>query len=210
MRSSSPYVRRALATAAPLWGALFLLSCTGARQHTYYQYYYPLEREIAAINEVAYPEGLYTVVAGDTPSSVAARLDVPPNVLYEANAIEAGSTLSVGEVLVVPRPASAPARMGAHGARVDLPGGRSDAPAGRVAIVGESGAVYALSAGRVIGVHRQYPSLGDVVIIETQRQRVVYSGAFTPTVEPGSEVGAGEVIGEGAREGGVTARSFDK
>jgi septal ring factor EnvC (AmiA/AmiB activator) len=43
-------------------------------------------------------------------------------------------------------------------------------------------------------VHRGYPGLGDVVIIESDAEKVIYSGTFAPAVSQGVAVSAGDVI----------------
>lgn len=78
--------------------------------------------------------------------------------------------------------------------------------------VGADGIVKAVASGKVAEVHRGYPTLGDVVIIENQekRQRAVYAGAFTPTVSAGALVNLGQPIASGARAGGVKVTKFVK
>jgi murein DD-endopeptidase MepM/ murein hydrolase activator NlpD len=72
------------------------------------------------------------------------------------------------------------------------------------------GTMSAISTGRVTEVHRGYPSLGDVVIIENQdkTERAVYAGSFTPIVAKGQAVNAGQQIGTNARPGGVKVTRF--
>ena len=74
------------------------------------------------------------------------------------------------------------------------------------------GIVKAVAPGKVAEVHRGYPTLGDVVIIENQEkgQRAVYAGAFTPTVSAGASVSLGQPIASGAKAGGVKVTKFVK
>jgi len=207
MRCSRHY-RRPVQLVAPVLAALLIISCPQPRTYTSLQYVYPLEQEVARINRVSYPEDSYTVQPGDTPAGVAAKLDVPADILYENNAIDADTKLAAGDVLVIPRtkePAQTRAGRGAPGAPVSENG--SDT-AGRL-LVSPSGALRAVSAGRVIAVYRKYTSLGDVVIIDDGQRRVVYSGDFEPVVVKGAEVRAGDLIGSGAAPEGVKARFFE-
>lgn len=194
---------------AALVATVCCLCCAPPQEYLTHEYVYPLEREVAEINRVAYPSESYIVLPGDTLSGIARRLGVDLEVLAEVNGFEGNATLKSGDLLVVPRVGGARAAADPLATGPVVAPGAPAEPSG-VTLVGPSGDVRALSTGTVIGVFRKYTSLGDVVIIETDRGRVVYSGAFEPRVLKGAEVRAGDVIGSGAAPGAVKARFFDK
>jgi murein DD-endopeptidase MepM/ murein hydrolase activator NlpD len=197
---------------------------------------------IAQLNQAAYPEGCYTVQAGDTPRSIAARLGLDYSLFANANGITEKTVLTPGWVLVVPkverRTDQQPLAAGAPGAgpkASEVPQSASSqwttAPAKPPAAKGATpadqmmtwtsvtgapitgdGRVNAISAGKVTEVHRGYPTLGDVVIIENQdsTERAVYAGRFTPVVAVGQAVNPGQQIGKDGRPGGVKVTRFMK
>ena len=142
------------------------LSCVQPRSYTTYEYVYPIEREVGEMNRVAYPEGSYTVTAGDTAASVAKKLGVDLDVLMEANAIGQDTALEPGDVLVIPR-VGGPARQGTPIAKPrasEVAAGAAAVP--EMALVSPAGELRALSAGTVIAVYRKYTSLISQVICE--------------------------------------------
>jgi len=202
------HCRRPVQLVVPVLAALGTISCPQPRTHTSLQYVYPIEQEVARINRVSYPEDSYTVQPGDTPAGVAAKLDVPADILYEANAIDADTKLVPGDVLVIAR-TKQPASAKAGRASPEAPEDENGPDAAGRSLVSPSGAVRAVSGGRVTAVYRKYTSLGDVVIIDDGRRRVVYSGDFEPVVVKGAEVRAGDLIGSAAAQGGVKVRFFE-
>jgi len=206
----------------------------------------PIARQVGLLNQAAYPEGSYTVQAGDAPRAVAAKLGVDYTLFASTNGISENTPLTPGSVLVVPKvrertdsfqESPAPTR-GAAPQPVKIPAAAAVAPsstaassaAGRKSPAAKSaspaatiswtsttgapttpdGKMSAISQGRVTEVHRGYPSLGDVVIIENQdkTERAVYAGSFTPIVAKGQAVNAGQQIGADARPGGVKVTRF--
>jgi LysM repeat protein len=186
----------------------------------------PLERsiipEIQAVDLAAYPEGSYTVKSGDTPSGIAAKMGMDYTQLAAANAFKDDTVLKPGDVIIVPRVAErtgfpaggADARAGGMvvrtGARPSGEVPQAQAPRAPVpASVSSDGRVHCGSAGTVSAVYRRYPGLGDVVIMESDTEKVIYSGTFTPSVAKDDDVPAGGVIGTAAA-GGVKESRFTK
>jgi len=186
--------------------------------------------EIETIDLAAYPEGAYTVRSGDTPRGIAVRLGMDYNLLSGANGFKDDTVLKPGETIIVPRvaarsgfPAGGAAagaggivvRRGARtsGEAPGAPAPQARAPQVRApevrASVSSDGKVRCGSAGTVSAVYRRYPGLGDVVIMESETEKVICSGTFTPSVAKGDEVPAGGVIGTAA-VGGVKESRFSK
>ena len=177
--------------------------------------------ELAEINTAAYPEGTYTVVKGDTPHGVAAKLGIDYTLFSTTNGIYENTVLVPGTLLVVPRVVLRNARMPVTDARTPASGAGTDSvvptpstasvtQAPPVQVVASDGVVHAVSTGTVTAVHREYPGLGTAVIIESDVETVIYGGAFTPAVEKGARVSAGTVIGTGGTPDGVKATRFPK
>jgi hypothetical protein len=207
---ATPPATHFLARVPLVFACALALSCRYPERNTRLVYVYPLEDEVKTINTAAYPEGSYRVKPGDTPKAVAAGLGVDFAIFAEMNGVEETTVLKPGDLLVVPRVAyRTDARPEGRGVVATAPVAPPQAGVGDK-IVGSDGLVRALSAGTVTGVFRKYTSLGDVVIIENENERVVYSGAFEPAVAKGATVRAAGLIGTGARPGGVKARFFDK
>lgn len=210
---------RVLFAAVLLGGCVTAWSCRGDRQGLDVEYIYPLEREVALLNTAAYPEGSYGVAAGDTLWGVAAKLNVDVEMLATANGLSTGSKLAAGDILVVPRvtprgdnliisPSAGPAANGAPEGPQEIPG---VGPLQRKKpLVGPDGLLRAIAGGTVTGVFRRYTSLGDVVIIENDKKRIVYSGGFKPVTAKGCTVKAGDIIASGANPKNVQARVFAK
>ena len=76
-----------------------------------------IAREVEIVNLAAYPEGAYTVQAGDTPRSIAQKLRVDYDALVSANDLKPETILHPGDVLVVPRVAPRTADLPAPGPR---------------------------------------------------------------------------------------------
>ena len=98
----------------------------------------------------------------------------------------------------LPRPGGSRAGCAARSWRADSGAGDRGLVGSQKAVPIEAdGIVKAVASGKVAEVHRGYPSLGDVVIIENQekRQRAVYAGSFTPIVSAGASVNLGQPSG---------------
>ncbi len=194
--------------------SLTAASCTPRVEYVGTEFVYPLEDEARQINTVADPSGTYTVVRGDTPRSAAAKLGVDFDLFARTNGITAESRLEPGTLLVVPRIGTAKEPYAAartpYRPAVETSPPPPVAPKPPEVLVDASGAVRAASAGTVSGVFRDYPSLGDVVIIENDREKAVYSGRFEPRVLKGARVSAGDVIAGGADRASVKVRFFLK
>ncbi len=169
-------------------------SCTPRRDRVTTHFVYPLQTEAQLLNTVANPSGVYVVTRGDTPKSIPARLGVDPDLFLIANGLEPDSKLEPGTLLIVPTvgPAATPAA-------------RSTTP-----LVDSSGLVRAASGGTVTAVFRNYTSLGDVVIIENDREKAVYSGNFEPGVAVNAAVRAGDVVATTTEPASVKVRFFPK
>jgi LysM repeat protein len=163
--------------------------------------------EMELANTAAYPEGSYVVRSGDTLKGIAAKLGVDYTTLLHANGFTDTTVVKAGEVIIVPKVA------------LRSPGDATVSGAVRSAPLSEtrveakpdsSGRVLAVSAGTVTAVHRAYPGLGDVVIIESDAEKVIYGGAFAPSVVKGVAVSAGEAIGKAPRRGRVDVSRFPK
>ena len=186
--------------------------------------------QIELLNTAAYPEDTYMVVQGDTPRSISTKLAVEYSLLVQANDLTAKSVLKPGQLLVIPRvrPRSsdpflrpAPSRAYADAAppaatspastssSAKPSGVRPSGPASASTARASGGDVKAVAAGVVKEIHRGYPNLGDVVIIESESEKVIYSGAFTPAVVPGEVVAEGASIAGGA-SGAVRTTRFPK
>ncbi|MHC4712115.1 MAG: LysM peptidoglycan-binding domain-containing protein [Planctomycetota bacterium] len=181
------------------------LSCAPPREQVTTHFVYPLQSEARLMNTVANPTGVYVVARGDTPKSIPARLGVDPDLFLLTNGLEADSKLEPGSLLIVPTvgPAAEP-----HAVRPRP----AAAPRGRppTALVDSSGLVRAVSGGVVTAVFRNYTSLGDVVIIESDREKAVYSGNFEPGVAVNATVRAGDVVATTAEPASVKVRFFPK
>ena len=92
----------------------------------------PIETNIAFVNEAAYPEGSYTVVQGDTPRGIAAKLRIDYRLFANANGISEGTVLTPGYVLVVPKVRPRSDNLIGEGARVAAPPEAPAAPKARV------------------------------------------------------------------------------
>jgi len=192
---------------------LFLASCQPP------ELYIPPPQEPASIapemelaNTAAYPEGSYVVKAGDTPRGIAARLAIDYDVLARANGFTDETVLVPGYLIVVPRVAlrtpDLPGRAAARPKGAPDPGGRVETQL--KVEVDPSGRLKAASGGTVTAVHRGYPALGDVVIIENDVEKIIYSGEFTPSVAKGSVVSVGDSIASGVKENSARATRFRK
>jgi len=153
-----------------------------------------LAPEVDELNLAAYPESSYTVKAGDTPATIAARLGIDPVLLAKANDFKPDTVLKPGDLIIVPKVAdrnpAAPAV-----SRSPLSSAQPSAVASKpVSVSIVDGRLRAISAGTVAEVHTGYPGLGDVVIIESDAEKVIYSGTFAPAVSKGADVSAGDVI----------------
>jgi hypothetical protein len=240
MKGGGMLIRRRFAIPALLAVAivlcLFLGSCRTTKVSEPVPEANPIESNLAVINQAAYPEGSYTVVEGDTPRGIAAKLHVDYRLFAGANGLTEGSVLTPGYVLAVPKVSSrsdsfagektadGPIGLGEK-STVAKPAASAAkpaaAPSGATTVawsgenpvnIGSDGVVKAVSAGKVMEVHRAYPTLGDVVIIEDEvkGQRAVYAGTFTPIVSQGASVTVGQPIGEQAKAGGVKVTKFMK
>ncbi len=183
-----------------------LLSCQPAPRHTRDEAprQSAIATEVATVNLAAYPEGTYTVVAGDTPRIIAAKLGIDYESLVDANGMTDKTVLQPGDVLVAPKVAPRNATLSTAGAR-----GPQEGASAAAQVVDAAGNVRAIAAGVVSEVHRGYPGLGDVVIIENDAEKVIYSGTFTPSVAKGAAASVGSIIGR-AVVGKITATSFAK
>jgi hypothetical protein len=194
---------------------LFFVSCVYNEGDGRLVYVYPLEDEVKTINTVAAPAGAYRVQPGDTPGGIAAKFCVDYDVFAEMNGIEEGGVIRAGELLIIPRVAY---RDGSEPVSerpslrhlVAEPRPSAETVGEYDTIVGADGAVRAGADGKVIAVFRKYTSLGDVVIIENESDKFVYSGSFEPAVVKGAAVSKDAVIARGARPGGVKLRVFAK
>lgn len=176
-------------------------SCEPRRPYERTVLVYPLEREVELLNTAAYPLGAYTVAPGDTARGIAGKLGVDYEVFAAFNGIDEKTVLRPGDVLVVPAVALRAGGVQAVQARVS---------GGAEGLVGADGKLRAESAGVVTAVFRKYTSLGDVVIIEGDEERIVYSGSFEPAVTRGERVAAGDVLATGADSTSAKARRFAK
>jgi LysM repeat protein len=209
---TAPLVILALSSLLPL--ALF--SCrTTLNSRVKHEDQRSIVPEIELLNTAAYPEETYTVLKGDTPRSIAEKMRVEYSLLVQANDLTAKSVLKPGQLLVIPRirPRSsdpfirqAPSR--AYAEAGPPPPRPAAAQPARAAVTSQTagGEVRAVAPGTVTEIHRGYPNLGDVVIIEGGSEKVVYSGAFTPAVAPGEVVTEGAPIATGASGPARTTR----
>lgn len=197
-------------TAFLLPAALCMLfsSCIGGDAVTR-QYIYPLEDEIDVLNTVTVPAETYAVKTGDTPIAVARKFGIDWKVLVDVNGIHDPTGWKPGTLLTIPRVESLPGEPGQRRPPRKIPDTPGDASS-PVELISAYGVVKALSAGVVTEVLTGYTSLGDVVIIEGEAGRAVYSGSFKPLVAKGQSVAAGEAIATTDEPENVKARFFDR